>query len=198
MRRLMPALVLLLCATLTAQQKSALSDAQKQKLNTLISKLASDDFATRKQAFAALKELLLHLNGLGKTEALRAFLKQKIESSRDVQTRDYLERLWVIVRFGVTNVMLKESPDLLERLTSSLKEDRLKALGFLEKLWRKGVSDAVRPLMALLGDANAVVRRAAAYALSRIGGKEVIEALIAALKDKSADCLLYTSPSPRD
>ena len=187
MRRLMHASVLLLCAILTAQQKPTLSDAQKQKLDALVRKLGSDDFATREQALAALKELLLRLNGLGKTEALRAYLKQKIESSRDAQIKEHLERLWVIVRFGVTDALLKALPDLLERLTSPLKEERLQMISRLEKLWREGVGDAAKPLIGLLKDVDADVHRAAAYALSRIGGKEVIEALIAALKDKSAD-----------
>jgi len=184
MRRPLSALVLLLCATLTAQQKPTLSDAQKQKLNALIGKLASDDFATRKQALVALKKLLLHLNSIGRTEALCAYLRQKIEDSRDAHTRQWLKRLWVIVRFGVTDALLKQLPDLLEWLTSPLKEEGLRVISRLENLGRRGVSDVAKPLIGYLRDANSDIRRVAAYALGEIKAKEAAGPLVAALKDE--------------
>ena len=182
MRKPVLALVLVLCAVVVAQQ-SALPDAQKQKLDALIEKLASEDFATRKQALLTLKKLLLHLNSIGRTEALCAYLRRKIENCRDAHTRQWLKRLWVIARFGVTDALLKKLPDLLRWLSSPLKEESLRVISRLERLGRQGVKDVAKPLIGYLKDANPGIRCAAAYALGEIKAREAAGPLVAALKD---------------
>ena len=185
------AVLFLCCVALQAQQKNAaLSDKEKQKLDTLFEKLASDDFLTRKQAAKNLRKLLLHLNAVDKTDALRRHFRQKMNGAVDAETKVSLGRLWVIVKFGITEALLEKMPDLPGCLTSSSAEKRLEAVDRLADLVCSGLDDAGKPLIALLEDADEDVRTMAAEALAGIGSREAAKPLIQALNDGDASVRL--------
>jgi len=114
---------------------------------------------------------ILQLERIGKAESVP--LLTKWMSDKDENTRDYARRaLEKNPDASATNALLKELADA--------KEPRWK-IGLIDALGNRRASSAVKPLTQALGDSDPGVARTAAGALSRIGGQDSAQALLALL-----------------
>lgn len=114
---------------------------------------------------------ILQLERIGKAESVP--LLTKWMSDRDENTRDYARRaLEKNPDASATDALLKELADA--------KEPRWK-IGLMDALGNRRASSAVKPLTQALGDSDPDVARTAVGALSRIGGQDSAQALLALL-----------------
>jgi HEAT repeat protein len=114
---------------------------------------------------------ILQLQRIGKAESVP--LLTKLMSDPDKHTRDYARRaLEKNPDAGATEALLKE--------LAGAKEARWR-IGLINALGDRRAQTAVKPLTQALGDSDPSVAKAAAGALSRIGGPESAEALFAVL-----------------
>lgn len=114
---------------------------------------------------------ILQLERIGKAESVG--LLAKLMSDEDKNTRDYARRA------------LEKNPDasateaLLKELAGA--EEAGWKIGLMNSLGDRRASSAIKPLTQALSDSDPNVAKAAASALSRIGGQDSAQALLAVL-----------------
>jgi len=119
---------------------------------------------------------MLQIERIGKGESVPALVK--LLSSEDKNLRDYARRA------------LEKNPDptatdvLLKELTNS-KEPEWK-IGLINALGQRKAESAVEPIAKTLSDPDKKVAFAAATAISNIGGKNSIQALLAVIQNPSS------------
>ncbi len=114
---------------------------------------------------------ILQLERIGKAESVG--LLAKLMSDEDKNTRDYARRaLEKNPDVGATEALLKELAGVQEAAWK---------IGLIDALGDRRASSAVKPLTRALSDSDPNVAKAAASALSRIGGQDSAQALLAVL-----------------
>ena len=114
---------------------------------------------------------ILQLERIGKAESVG--LLTKLMSDEDKNTRDYARRaLEKNPDAGATEALLKELAGAQEAAWK---------IGLIDALGDRRASSAVKPLTQALSDSDPNVAKAAASALSRIGGQDSAQALLAVL-----------------
>ena len=169
-----------------AEQQKREPDIRKV-LDSLIEKLADAEFEVRDNAHKEIESILKErIETPKELERLVSFLKGRLSEAEDAEVRLRLERITALystyIEWGITEKILSEFPDVIERLTSS---EAWVRKGIVDELGRWGKPAAVPPLIRMLKDENPDIRRSVAKVLGRIGDERAVEPLAEALKDEN-------------
>lgn len=162
-------LVSVLTGLAFAQEQDEAAPELLKKADEIVKKLGDENYRERENATFELKNLVVE------HPQLTPHLKKKGEQAKDPEIKHRLEMLWPLVKWDLTQDILKEFPSILAQLETSVAQVRAR---LAKQLGASKNPGAARLIVKLLADEHPDVREAAAKAL-RQKGKAVIELAVA-------------------